>query len=209
MATYMHRSPVQIIYNGVRTVSFIMRKGWRVVRDPLRFSRLRWFSLAWAFALGTLLMGAGFTIDGPAILVARGPFALYGHIFGGLHTHGAVLTVLGLGMVAGLGGPMFGNPEPRTFLRRLLKVGAAYYMWSWFLIMFAPMVQGGQFSFIGMILWAMVAVIPMVLATSLPPEITSPNETDLLQAALDEGLDSDKAIALVERFYHGGSNAHT
>jgi hypothetical protein len=183
----------------------MIRRGWRIVRDPLKRSRARWFTLAWIIALGTTLMGGGFAIGGSRIVVARGAFALYARIpGGGLHLHGAIMLVLGLLTCIGIGPTWFGHAEPRRFLRRVLLATACYYGWSTLLLMFAPIVQDGAFSYVGVITWMTLTSLPCILLIGPPPALLPRDETDLIRAAVEVGIEPEKVRALARAFYGGG-----
>lgn len=188
-------------------LSFRARTTIEAMRNPLLRSRLRWFSVAILITLATTMIGGGFLIAGDRLPLADGPWVIYSHIPGGLHTHGAVMFALGIALVAGLSNPMFGNPEPRPFMTRVLRWTAWYYTWAWGLIWLAPLEPGGTFSYLGVILWGVLTAQPWVLLTSPPPVKLSRNETDLVEAALQVGVTPEQASRLAQVYLRDG-NAH-
>lgn len=184
---------------------YTFRRTARTLRNPLKLSRIRWFTLGWVVAIGTTAMGAGFAVAGEHILRAKGVFAMYVRMPGGLHLHGVVMFVLGVALIAGLSGPLFGQPEPRPFLMGTMKLTSYYYCWSWILLLLAPLASNGELSFVGVVTWLMIAFMPALLGwTSPPPEVIPRDETQLLRASLDAGLSPQQASAVVEGFFRGG-----
>lgn len=181
---------------------------WHAIRDPLHRSRIRWFMLGWIITVPTVLLGGGFAIGGTHLVLAKGAFVIYARIPGGLHTHGVILTLLGLALVAGLSAPMFGQPEPRYWLRKVLKFTGYYYGWSAGMLLLAPLVKGGDFSYVGVIIWGAFACLPAVLLVGPPPALVPKSETDLIRAALEVGITPAQATALVNSLsYTGAPNA--
>lgn len=181
-------------------MAFRARQVARTVRDPLKMSRLRWYTLSWVIALGTTLIGGGFALAGEKILVASGPWVLYGHVPGGLHTHGSIMFSLGVWLIVGIST----KPEPRGFTQTCLRWIARYYSWVWLSIWLAPVpALGGSFSYIGVILWGMIASLGWIVATSPPPSVTSRNETDLVRAVLAAGGTREQAVDAARRYFRG------
>ena len=181
--------------------------GWSAVKNPLRRSRFRWFMLGWIIAIPTVLVGGGLFIAGEHIIVAKGAFAIYGKIPGGLHTHGFFMLLIGMGLVMGLSSPLFGNPEPRVWLRIFLWFDGFYYAWSGGMLAMAPLVKGGQFSYLATILFFTIAALPAVLLVGPPPQLVPRDENDILRAAIKAGVTPDQARVLVEYYLHGGEDA--
>lgn len=199
-ACMMHVKEVQL-----PTISNSLKASWNFVRDPLKRSRLRWFMLGWFIALPTVLLGGGFTVAGSHLVISQGAYAIWAHVPGGLHTHGIILLTLGLALVVGLAAPLFGNPEPRTWLRRTLVGIAYYYGWSAATFALAPL-AGGLFSFVGIVIWTTLALMPVVLLVGPPPTLIPKTHTDLIRAAIEVGIEPSKARALAETYLYGGED---
>jgi hypothetical protein len=197
---YVKEVTVTALRNSVKT-------SWRVVRDPLRRSRIRWFMLGWVITIPTLLLGGGFAIAGSHLVIAKGAFAIYARIPGGLHTHGVILLLLGIALVMGLGGPMFGYPEPRKWLRVTLYLVGYYYAWSAAMLALAPAVNGGTFSFVGVTTWTTLSLLPAVLLVGPPPELISKAEIELLRAAIEVGIGPEQAKQLVDHYLHSSRHS--
>lgn len=179
--------------------------GWHVVRNPLRRSRFRWYLLGWIIAVGTTLLGAGLTVAGEHLIIAKGAFIIYAKIPGGLHTHGAILFALGISLLVCLARANFIEVYYK-WVRRTLYVTGYYYGWSTAMIAFAPAVKGGAFSYVGVVFWGIVALLPAVLLVGPPPPVSHTEENKLLRDALEAGASPEVAKNLVERYFRGGGN---
>lgn len=185
-----------------------LRRGLAAARDSNRWTRFRWFGSAWIIAVGTMILGGGFTVAGDRLVNAKGVWAMYAHIPGGLHTHGVLMLAVSIPLLAGLSLPLFGYPEPREFLYRMLKLVCLYWLWSSILLFLAPAVPEGEFSYVGTTAWSMITLWTVLLSVSNPPELVSRTESEVVRAALAVGIPPEQARMLGSRF-RGGDGEHT
>lgn len=182
---------------------------WRP-RDPLRWSRFRWLAITTVWAIGSVCIGALLALGGERVILAQGAWAVYANIAGtwGIRASGACLLILGLLMVACLGAPWLGYPEPQLLLRRGLRWLFYYYAWCWVEFLLAPLAPGGAVSWLGICIFPMLASVPLVLSLKGPPELVPRGESLLIQAVIDEGGDREFAKRLALRLYGGSDEGH-
>jgi hypothetical protein len=151
------------------------------------------------------MLGGAFAVLGQHVVVAKGAFAIYGRFFpGNLHTHGVIMLTLGVLLCYGLSVTMSGIKPPRVWLRRVLVITGGYYAWSAMMLACAPLVEGGSFSFVGLIMWLAFAALPFVLLVGPPPAQASRRESELIRAAITVGVAPEQAKRLAHRFLHDG-----
>lgn len=195
-------------YEGsdVSAVRFALRSGARALMDRRKWSRFRWTGTLWVTAVGTVILGSGFTIAGGKIVDAAGIWAMYARVPGGLHLHGVLMLAIGVPMLACLGVSAAGYPEPKRALHRLCRAAAYYYLWSAVLLAMADLLPDGEFSFVGVVTWSMIALWLGLLSVSDPPLRVSKVEMDVLRAALDVGVSPVQAHALAVRMTGGSGD---
>lgn len=179
---------------------------WRP-RDPLRWSRFRWLTIATVWAIGAVLFGGLLLFGGERVVLAKGAWAVYVDFVGaaGIRISGACVLLIGLVLIACLGLPFFGYPEPQHIMRRALRLLGYYYLWCAIEFAFAPQVPGGQISWLGLVTFPMLGSIPLVLTLKGPPELVPRAETRLIATAMDLGASREFARLLAQRLY-GGSD---
>lgn len=158
--------------------------------------------LGWLIASFLLALGPAFAIAGGNFILAKGVFVVYANVPGGLHTHGLIMTALGAAFAVTLTLPRFGHPDLERPMRFLLWLIFCYMGWCVGLFCWAP-AAGGDFSWVAVVTWGTVALMPQVLLIGPAPLSAGREETDLLDAAVAVGISPNQARALAGVLYGG------
>lgn len=138
------------------------------VHDPMRRLRLLWLGVCWVLVGVFVLLGSAYAVGGISVSPSSASYqAVQQYVPGGMHTHGGLMLVVGLGLVYGLLGPLYGLPVLQHWVRRGV-LGVLGYS-TWLLVQFvASWALNGALAIVPAVWWS-ASLILSVLLVKLPP----------------------------------------